>query len=129
MLVAVAMFALTHALGFLPTAEPRNLPTNWTSISTFIPNWIWATAWGITVILALVELFRGTGRHAINCTFGLMYATGAAYLASYVTSVITHGWGSREWFYLGLYTFGGLIMKGLITKVGALKQEDPGDDE
>ena len=127
MLSAVIMFALVHVCGFRPTEQPYNLPIAWTSITEFIPQWVWVCAWGVVIAVAVVELFTNKGRKAISGTVGLCYATAAAYLASYVTTVITDGWGSREWFYFGIYLFAGLMINGLLIKVGALKQEAPSD--
>lgn len=125
MLAGVMLVSLTHMLGYLPTSEPRNLPIHWTKITTFIPVWFWVGAWGLTLVLSIVEIFAGKGRRAITCLATLCYVSSAAYVASYILTVCTIGWGSREWFYVGLYAGVGLIVTGLLKKVGSLKREEP----
>lgn len=129
MLAGVIMLALTHALGYLPTENPFNLPENWTRVSLFVPTWAWVIAWAAIIATALWELITGKGRKAISATAGMMLASAAGFLASYIHTVITVGWGSREWFFFGSYLFGALILLGLLVKIGALKQEAPEDDE
>lgn len=129
MLAGVALFALTHMLGYLPTSQPRNLPIHWTKITTFIPVWFWVTAWSLTLGLAVWEAFSGKGRRAIATLAALCYVCSAAYLASYILTVCSLGWGSREWFYVGLYGGAGLIVTGLLSKVGSLTREAPTDEQ
>lgn len=128
MLSGVILLAATHICGYLPNRAPSNLPVNWTRIITFIPAWVWIVAWSVTLIIAAVEMIRKRGRNAISLSVALSVATGAAYLASFFTTVANNGWGSREWFYFGLYTAAATIISGLLTKVGALKEKGPLDN-
>lgn len=128
MLSGVILLALTHICGYLPNRTPSNLPVNWTRIITFIPAWVWIVAWSAALIIAVIEVIRKRGRNAISLSVALSVATSAAYLASYITTVVTNGWGSREWFYFGLYAAVALIVSGLLTKVGALKEKGPLDN-
>lgn len=128
MLSGVILMATVHICGYLPNRTPSNLPVNWTRIITFIPAWVWIVAWGATLIIAVVELILRRGRNAVSLSVALSVATAASYLASYITTVMTSGWGSREWFYFGLYTAAALIISGLLTKVGALKEKGPLDN-
>jgi hypothetical protein len=128
MLSGVILLALVHLCGYLPTAEPNNLPINWTRITEFVPVWAWVTGWGLTVIMGIIELAAGKGRRAISLTVALSAASAATYLASYIVTVNLVGWGSREWFYFGVYLAVATIIVGLLTKVGALKQEERPSD-
>lgn len=122
MLGAVVLLAVTHICGYLPNEAPNNLPVNWTRVVTFIPAWVWVTAWSVTAVIAVWEMIAQRGRKAISLTVALCTATAAAYLFSYIMTVLNTGWGSREWFYLGLYGSFALIVSGLLTKLGALKR-------
>lgn len=122
MLSGVILLGVTHICGYLPNADPNNLPVNWTRITTFIPAWVWVTGWSVIVVVAVWEIFHQKGRNAVSFTVAACVATGTAYLASYVITVLNNGWGSREWFYFGLYTAAGMITAGLLAKVGSLKQ-------
>lgn len=129
MLSGVILLGATHICGYLPNADPNNLPVNWTRITTFIPAWVWVTGWSVIVVVAVWEIFHRKGRNAVSFTVAACVATSAAYLASYVITVINNGWGSREWFYFGLYAAVGLVIAGLLTKVGSLKQEGTTADD
>lgn len=122
MLGAVVLLAVTHICGYLPNSAPNNLPVNWTRIVTFIPAWVWVIAWAVTAVVAVWEMIAQRGRKAISLTVALCTATAATYLFSYIMTILNVGWGSREWFYLGLYGSFALIVSGLLTKIGALKR-------
>lgn len=124
MLAGVILLAVTQLCGFLPTKQPNNLPINWTRITTFIPAWVWVVAWGVVLVLAIIEIIRGKGRYAISGTVAMCAAAGTAYLVSYAITVFGTGWGSREWFYFGRYASTVLIILGLLVKVGALKTRE-----
>lgn len=122
MLSAVIILAATHICGYLPNEAPNNLPVNWTRVITFIPAWVWMIGWGVTALVAAWELATNRGRVAISLAVALCAATAATYLFSYIVTVLNTGWGSREWFYLGLYGSFSLVVFGLLTKIGALKR-------
>ena len=125
MLTGGILLSITHICGYLPSTAPNNLPINWTRITAFIPAWVWVTLWGITLFMAVIELIRGKGRYAISCAVGMFMAAAGAYACSYVMTVLAVGWGSREWFYFGLFAGMALIVTGLLTKVGAQKHKEP----
>ena len=129
MLAGVILLAVTHMCGYLPNDDPNNLPINWTRITTFIPAWVWVIGWAATLVMSFVNLFRGRGRLGIGLGVAMCCASAAAYLASYIITVLIVGWGSREWFYFGVYLAVALIVTGLLAKVGALKQEEQHTDE
>lgn len=122
MLSAVIILAATHICGYLPNEAPNNLPVNWTRVITFIPRWVWIVGWAVTAVIAVWEMVTSRGRVAISLAVALCTATAAAYLFSYIMTVLNTGWGSREWFYLGLYGSFSLVVSGLLTKIGALKR-------
>jgi len=121
MLVSASLYALSRAATYLPNPA-RETPKALDFISLVIPPWVWAGLWVVAALLCLIDLLRGVGRLGISALVGLMLGWGATYLISYVDTVNSHGWGSREWATASGFLFLGGIILGLLIKVGALKR-------
>ena len=120
MLISAAVYALSRALAYLPN-HSRELPQALKLITTIIPIWVWAALWLVAMVLCIVDLIRGVGRKGISTVVGLMLAWGVAYGISYIVTVCSVGWGSREWLTFCTYVCGAGIIQGLLMKVGSLK--------
>lgn len=121
MLVSAAVFALSRALYYLPSTSNMEVTPTIQLLTQFTTIWFWVALWGITFGLCVRDLFRPTGSLGISALVGLLMAWGATYLLSYIGTVATHGWGSREWFTFATYAGLGGVIFGLLMKVGALK--------
>lgn len=120
MLISAAVYALSRALAYLPN-QNRELPEALKLITVIIPIWLWAGLWLVAMVLCIVDLFRGVGRKGISTVVALMMTWGAAFGISYVVTVCTVGWGSREWLTFCTYICTAGIIQGLLMKVGSLK--------
>lgn len=120
MLTSAAIYALSRALAYLPNPNIE-LPQALKLITTIVPIWVWAGLWLVAMVLCLIDLFRGVGRKGISSVVGLMLVWGTAYGISYVSTVYSMGWGSREWLTFYTYVCGAGIIQGLLMKVGSLK--------
>lgn len=120
MLISASLYALTRALAYLPNPEQVS-PQALVLFSTIIPEWVFAGTWLVVMGLCIRDLITGVGRLGISALVGLMAFWGAIYTTSYLVTVCSTGWGSREWSNATAFLFLAGVILGLLLKVGALK--------
>lgn len=120
MLISAALYAFSRALTYLPNPE-QDSPQALELFSTIIPEWVFAGLWLVVMCLCIRDLFKGVGRLGISALVGTMAFWGAIYGISYLATVCSVGWGSREWSSSSAFILLAGVILGLLLKVGALK--------
>lgn len=120
MLTSAAFYALARAAAYVPNPA-QDTPDALEYLSAFVPIIVWPIVWMVCCLLCVRDLFRTRGRLGISFLAGLQLGWGMVFLVSYINSVVTDGWGSRDWSSFSVYFFTGGIIMGFLIKLGALR--------